>query len=65
MWDALSNERMRLSFTTDAGPHQRILRSESHGTHNHILLPVWDSSNLEGQVPIFISPQKQDTQLYP
>jgi hypothetical protein len=26
---------------------------------------IWDSSNLEGQVPIFISPRKRVAQLYP
>jgi hypothetical protein len=37
-----------------------ILRSESRGTHDHILLSqIWDSPNLEGQVPVFISPQDQ------
>jgi hypothetical protein len=35
-----------------------ILRSESRGTHDHILLSqIRDSPNLEGQVPIFISPE--------
>jgi hypothetical protein len=35
-----------------------ILRSESHGTHDHILLSqIRDSPNLEGQVPVFISPK--------
>jgi hypothetical protein len=35
-----------------------ILRSESRGTHDHILLPqIRDSSNPEGQVPVFISPR--------
>jgi hypothetical protein len=34
-----------------------ILRSESRGTHDHILLSqIRDSPNLEGQVPVFISP---------
>jgi hypothetical protein len=33
------------------------LWSESRRTHNYILLcEFWDSSNLEGQVPVFISP---------
>jgi hypothetical protein len=33
-----------------------ILRSESRGTHDHILLSqIRDSPNLEGQVPVFIS----------
>jgi hypothetical protein len=35
-----------------------ILRYESRGTHEHILLSqIPDSSKLEGQVPIFISPK--------
>jgi hypothetical protein len=37
-----------------------ILRSESHGIHDHILLSqIRDSLNLEGQVPLFISPRKR------
>jgi hypothetical protein len=43
-----------------------ILRSESHGTHGHILLSqVRDSPNLEGQVPVFTSPGNRVAQLYP
>jgi hypothetical protein len=43
-----------------------ILRSESHGTHDQILLSqIWDSPNLVGQVPVFISPQNRVAQLYP
>jgi hypothetical protein len=35
-----------------------ILGSESRGTYDHILLSqIRDSSNLEGQVPVFISPR--------
>jgi hypothetical protein len=34
-----------------------ILESEYRGTHTHILLSqVRDSPNLEGQVPVFITP---------
>jgi hypothetical protein len=34
-----------------------ILRSESRWIHDHILLSqIRDSSNLEGQVPVFITP---------
>jgi hypothetical protein len=37
-----------------------ILGSESRGTHDHILLSqIRDSPNLEGQAPVFISPQEQ------
>jgi hypothetical protein len=43
-----------------------ILRSESHSTHDHILLSeIGVSPNLEGQVPIFISPRNRVAQLYP
>jgi hypothetical protein len=43
-----------------------ILRSESHGTHDHILLShIPDFPNLEGLVPIFISPRNRVTRLYP
>jgi hypothetical protein len=37
-----------------------FLGSESRGTHDHILLSqIRDSSNLEGQVPVFISPRNR------
>jgi hypothetical protein len=43
-----------------------IIRSESHRAHDHILLSqTWDSPNLEGQVPTFISPRNRVAQLYP
>jgi hypothetical protein len=43
-----------------------ILGSESCGTHNHILLSqIRDSPNLEGQVPLFISPRNRVVQLNP
>jgi hypothetical protein len=43
-----------------------ILRSESRMTHDHILLSqIRDSPNLEGQVPLFISPRNRVAQLYP
>jgi hypothetical protein len=42
-----------------------ILRSESHGTLEHVLLPqIRDSPKLEGQVPIFISPRNSKSRLY-
>jgi hypothetical protein len=57
---------MCLSFTIAAGPRQRILRSESRGTHYHILLSqIWDSPNLDSLIPVFISPRKRVAQLYP
>jgi hypothetical protein len=43
-----------------------ILRSESRGTHDYILLSqIRDSPNLDGQVPVFISPRNRVAQLYP
>jgi hypothetical protein len=43
-----------------------ILRSESRGTHDHILRSqIGDCPNLEGQAPVFISPRKRVAQLYP
>jgi hypothetical protein len=43
-----------------------ILESKSHRTYDHILLfQIWDFSNLEGQVPVFISPWNGVAQLYP
>jgi hypothetical protein len=42
-----------------------ILRSKFHRTHFHILLSqIRDSPNLEGQVPVFISPRNRVAQLY-
>jgi hypothetical protein len=43
-----------------------IFGSESRGTHDHVLLSdTRDSSNLEGQVPVFIFPRNRVTRLYP
>jgi hypothetical protein len=43
-----------------------LLRSQSRGTHDHILLfQIRDSPNLEGQVPVFISPRSRVAQLSP
>jgi hypothetical protein len=40
--------------------------SESHGTHDHILLSqIKDSSDVEDQVFVFISPRDRVAQLYP
>jgi hypothetical protein len=40
-------------------------RSKPHRTRGHILLSHFNSPNLEGQVPIFISPRNKVAQLYP
>jgi hypothetical protein len=48
-----------------------ILRSESRGAHDHtiftriLLSQIRDSPNLEGQVPVFISPRNRVARLYP
>jgi hypothetical protein len=43
-----------------------ILRSEYCGTHDHILFSqIRDSPNLEGQVPVYISPRNRGAWLYP
>jgi hypothetical protein len=43
-----------------------ILGSDSHGTRDDILLSqIRDSPNLEGQVPVVISPRNREAQLYP
>jgi hypothetical protein len=43
-----------------------ILRSESRGIHDHILVPhIRDSPNLEGQVPVFVSSRIRMALLYP
>jgi hypothetical protein len=43
-----------------------ILRSESRGTHDHILLSqIPDSRSLEGQVPVVIYPRNRVALLYP
>jgi hypothetical protein len=43
-----------------------FLVSESHGTHDHILLShIRDSPNMEDQVPVLISPRNRVSQLYP
>jgi hypothetical protein len=42
-----------------------ILKSESRGTHDHLVLSqIRDSPNLEGQVPVFISPRNSMARLY-
>jgi hypothetical protein len=58
---------MSLSFTIAADlTNTDILRSESRGTHEHILLSqIRDSPNLEGQVLVFISPRNRVARLYP
>jgi hypothetical protein len=62
MWGVLSDERMGLLFTILAGPCQR---SHSPVRVTRDASQIRDSPNLEGQVPIFISPRDRVAQLYP
>jgi hypothetical protein len=57
---------MDVSFTIAAGlASAAILRSESHGTHDHILLyQIRDSLDLEGYAPYLFS-RNRVAQLYP
>jgi hypothetical protein len=51
---------MGLSFTIAAGLASAVVRSESRGTRNHILLSqIRGSPNLESQVLIFIFPRNR------
>jgi hypothetical protein len=57
---------MGLSFTIVAGLASAIiLRPESRGNDHILLSQIRDSPNLEGQVPVFISPGNRAFQLYP
>jgi hypothetical protein len=53
MWGALSDERTGLPFTIAAGPSPAEF------------VTIFYSPNLEGQVPVFISPRNRVAQLYP
>jgi hypothetical protein len=67
IWGAFYDERTGLSFTIAAGPRQRC--------HSRVRVPrdswpyftVSDSRppNLEGQIPVFISPSNRVAQLHP
>jgi hypothetical protein len=63
---SLTRERVcRLQLLLDLA-NAVILGSESRGNRDHILLSqIRDSPNLEGQVPVFISPRNRVAQLYP
>jgi hypothetical protein len=65
MWGAHSDERTGLSQLLLALASAVILGSESRVTYDHILLSqIRDYPNLEGQVPVFISPRNRVAQLY-
>jgi hypothetical protein len=56
MWGTFSDERTGLSFTIAAGPRQR---NHSRVRVPRVLSQFRDSPNLEGQVPVFISPRNR------
>jgi hypothetical protein len=58
---------MDLSFAIAAAfASAAILRSDSRGTHDHILLSqIPNSPNLQGQIPVFLSPRDRVAQIYP
>jgi hypothetical protein len=60
VWGALSDERTGLQFAVQS------LNAPSRAELETILYClIWDSPNLEGQVPVFISPRNRVAQLYP
>jgi hypothetical protein len=60
LWGALSDERTGMQFAMQSLNGSR--RSEPITT---LYCLIWDSPNLEGQAPVFVSPRKKVTQLYP
>jgi hypothetical protein len=65
MYGALSDERTGLALTIPAGCRQRS-HSRVRVPRDHILLSqIRDSPNLEGQVPVFISPGNRVALFYP
>jgi hypothetical protein len=60
LWGALPDERTGLQFAVQSlnGP------SRAEPVTIFYCL-IWDSPNLEGQVPVFISPRNRVAQLYP
>jgi hypothetical protein len=67
MQGPLSDKKSGLYFLFLLGiVNAAFLRSESHRTHVHSLLSLFcDSSNLEGQFPVFTSARNRVAQLYP
>jgi hypothetical protein len=60
LWGALSDERTDLQFSVQSlnGPSRTESVIRLYGL-------IWDSPNLEGQIPLFISPKNRVAQLYP
>jgi hypothetical protein len=68
MWGVLPDEKSGLYFSVFARYRQRSLSQILSPTGLMSIvycLYFWDSSNLEGQVPVFISPRNKVAELYP
>jgi hypothetical protein len=70
MWGVLSGERTGLSFAIAACPrqlsHSWVRVPLDSWPYDHILLSqIRDSPNLQGQVPVFISPKEQGDPVIP
>jgi hypothetical protein len=66
MWGALSDEGLFCCLQLLLVLASVVtLWSKSRGTHDILLSEIRDSPNLEGQVPVFISPRNRVAQLYP
>jgi hypothetical protein len=63
-WGALSDEKTCVIYDYWRSSPAHSWCVESRGTHDHILFSqIRDSTNLEGQVPVFLSPRKTVAQL--
>jgi hypothetical protein len=60
LWGAFYDEKMGLQFAVQS--LNGLSRAE---TVTILYCLIWDSLNLEGQIPLFISPRKRVAQLYP
>jgi hypothetical protein len=66
IWGALSAERKGLSFKIAAGPRQSSPSPAGpQPVFYYLNCQVQDFLNLEGQVPVFISPRNWVAQLHP
>jgi hypothetical protein len=66
MWGVISYEKWVCRLQLLLGlASSVVLGSECHKTHDHILLhQIRDSSNLEDQNPVFITPKNRVANLY-
>jgi hypothetical protein len=66
MWSALSDEKTGMKFIIASSPRQRshLWVRVPQDSWPYITVSIWDSWNLEGQVPEFISTRNRVAQLY-